>query len=211
MSKPVTLYLVTNTLNGKTYVGVTSHKDLRRRMSEHVHAAHTRGLNGAFQRAIRKYGRVNFTIAALATYSTREEAYAAEIAYIAAHAPKYNATLGGEGSRGHAVSAELRAQISARHRGNKYRLGATHTPEVRERLREHGHRNFHVFKKYQSMGPAAQARRVRCLDDACEYASASDAARHYGVARSALIELCLKQKGRRTVGGFRFEYVEGAA
>jgi hypothetical protein len=45
--------------------------------------------------------------------------------------------------------------------------------------------------------------------DGFEYKSASEAARQYGVARSALIELCLKQKYRRTVGGFRFEYVEG--
>jgi len=211
MSKPVTLYLITNGINGKTYVGVTGHKDLRRRMSEHVHAAYKRGLNGAFQRALRKYGRVNFTIAPLATYSNCEKAYAAEIAYIAEYAPKYNSTLGGEGSRGHVVSAEVRARNALRHRGNKYRLGATHTSEVRERLREHGHRNFHIFKKYQSMGPAAQARRVRCLDDNREYASASEAARHYDVARSALIELCLKQKYRRTVGGLRFKYVDGAA
>jgi hypothetical protein len=168
-------------------------------------------LNGAFQKALRKYDRAKFTIVAVAVFATREEAFAAEIAYIAEHQPKYNSTTGGDGSRGHLVSKERRAQIAEQHRGNKYRLGATHTPEVCERLREHGHRNLHIFKRYQSMGPAAQARRVRCLDDGCEYPSASDAARQYGVARSALIEMCLKQKYRRTVGGLRFEYVEGGA
>lgn len=211
MAARITLYLATNTENGKTYVGVTGHRDLRRRMSEHVYTARKGRLNGAFQKALRKYGRAKFTIAALAVFGAREEAFAAEIAYIAEHRPKYNSTTGGDGSRGHLVSKERRAQISEQHRGNNYRLGATHTSEVRERLREHGYRNFHIFAKYQSKGPAAQARRVRCLDDACEYASASEAARYYGVARSALIELCLRQKHRRTVGGRRFEYVEGVA
>ena len=211
MPKLITLYLVTNTQTDKTYVGVTGHKELRRRLSEHFYAANKGKLNGAFQKALRKYDRLVFTITSLAVYETREEAFAAEIAYIAKHAPAYNSTKGGPGSCGHIVTSKLRKQISLQHKGNKYRLGATHTEEVRNRLREHAQRNIHLFKQYQDMGPAAQARRVRCLDDGLEYKSASDAARHYGVARSALIELCLKQKYRRTVGGFRFEYVEGSA
>lgn len=210
MAKIITLYLVTNTKNGKTYVGVTGHKNLRRRLSEHMYVANKEKLNGAFQKALRKYDRSFFTIIPLAVYETREEAFAAEIAYITKHNPVYNSTKGGPGSLKHIVTAKLRKQISHQHKGNKYRLGATHTDEVRNRLREHAQRNIHVFKQYQGMGPASQARRVRCLDDGLEYKSASEAARQYGVARSALIELCLKQKYRRTVGVFRFEYVEGS-
>jgi len=211
MAEHITLYLITNRENGKRYVGVTGHKNARRRMSEHVYAANKGRLRGAFQKALRKYARTQFTIEAVAVYDTREEAFAAEVAYIAQHSPEYNSTLGGEGAKGHTVSAKQRARNSLRHRGNKYRLGATHTPEVRERLREHGRRNVHIFTCYQHLGPSASARPVRCVDDGREYKSASEAARHYDVARSALIELCLKQKYRRTVGGFRFEYVEGAA
>jgi group I intron endonuclease len=211
MAKLITLYLVTNTKNGKTYVGVTGHKELRRRLSEHVYTANKRKLNGAFQKALRKYDRSVFTIIPLAAYETRKEAFAAEIAYIAKHAPVYNSTQGGPGSPGHIVTSKRREQISIQHKGNKYRLGATHTDEVRNRLREHAQRRIHLFKQYQDMGPASQARRVRCLDDRLEYKSASEAARHYKVSRSALIELCLKQKYRRTVGGFRFEYIEGSA
>jgi group I intron endonuclease len=209
MAKIITLYLVTNTKTGKTYVGVTGHKNLRRRFSEHVYVANKKKLNGAFQKALRKYDRSFFTIVPLAIYETREEAFAAEIAYIKKHNPAYNSTKGGPGSKNHIVTSKMREQISRQHKGNKYRLGATHTDEVRDRLREHAKRNIQVFKQYQNMGSASQARRVRCLDDGFEYKSASEAARQYGVARSALIELCLKQKYRRTVGGFRFEYVEG--
>ena len=211
MAKIITLYLVTNTKNGKKYIGVTGHKNLRRRLSEHVYVANKGKLNGAFQKALRKYDRSFFTIIPLTTYQTREEAFAAKIANIAEYAPSYNSTKGGPGSQAHIVTEKLRKQISLQHRGNKYRLGATHTDEVRERLREHAQRNIHLFEQYQNMGPASQARPVRCLDDGFEYKSASEAARHYKVSRSALIELCLKQKYRRTVGGFRFEYVEGSA
>jgi|LakMenEpi03Aug12_release.lakeMendotaPanAssembly.Ray.scaffolds.fasta_scaffold3465923_1 hypothetical protein len=37
MAARITLYLATNTENGKTYVGVTGHRDLRRRMSDGGH------------------------------------------------------------------------------------------------------------------------------------------------------------------------------
>ena len=48
---------------------------------------------------------------------------------------------------------------------------------------------------------------IVCVDDGLIYESASAASRKYGIAKSALIELCLGQRGRKTVGGRKFEYV----
>lgn len=56
-------------------------------------------------------------------------------------------------------------------------------------------------------GPASISRRVVCLEDGMEFPSATACAYHYGVQRSALIELCLGQRNRQTVGGKRFAYL----
>ncbi len=57
-------------------------------------------------------------------------------------------------------------------------------------------------------GPLSRARQVICLDDLEIYPSAVAAALHYDVAKSALIELCLRKNGRITVSGKRFCYLE---
>jgi hypothetical protein len=48
-----------------------------------------------------------------------------------------------------------------------------------------------------------------CLEDGKLYESASAAARAYRVAKSALIELCLGDLRRHSVGGLHFKYVTG--
>ena len=60
-------------------------------------------------------------------------------------------------------------------------------------------------------GPEASSRKVICLDDGKIYPSASEAARTYGVPKSAVIEMCLGRRYRRSIGGKRFEYVERTA
>lgn len=57
-------------------------------------------------------------------------------------------------------------------------------------------------------GPIKNSKRVICLDDLTIYPSASEAARQYNVAKSAVIELCLGKNNRKSVGGLKFKYVE---
>jgi hypothetical protein len=59
----------------------------------------------------------------------------------------------------------------------------------------------------KSSGPMAISKKVLCLDTGEEFYSASEAARHFDVSKSAVIELCLGRNGRKTVGGLRFQYV----
>jgi hypothetical protein len=61
-------------------------------------------------------------------------------------------------------------------------------------------------KGRSAAGPIRLSRAVVCLDDGIVYPSASAAARAYGAARSAVIELCLGKNGRRTASGHRFSY-----
>jgi hypothetical protein len=108
------------------------------------------------------------------------------------------------------MSDEGREKCGASWRGKPGPMrGKTHTEQVKQRLSDLGKASLAKFHQYQALGPAAMAKRVVCLDDGSEFESASAAARHYGVAKSSLIELCLGRKYRKTVGGLRFEYLEG--
>ena len=204
------LYLVTNILNNKTYVGVTSHKNLNRRMSEHAYAAGKNKLDGHFQKALRKHGRAAFKIELIKCFDTRKDAFNAEIEYIALNKPTYNSTLGGDGSRGHKSTPKVRETNTRIHSGNKYRFGKTHSNEVKSVLRENAIKNISIFQQYADMGPKKLSKPVLCVDDGLSFESASAAARHYSLAKSAVIELCLGKRCRKTVGGLRFKYKDAA-
>ncbi len=93
------IYLITNLVDGKKYVGLT--KLIEKRWVEHKSAA-KRGVNYPLYRAMRKHGVENFAIASIEVVDgTQSDLFAAEIRQVAANdclAPKgYNLTPGGEG------------------------------------------------------------------------------------------------------------------
>lgn len=207
---PCVVYKATNLINGKFYIGVTT-RALARRKCEHFSAAGMGLGNGHFARAIRKHGRETFHFSVLMKCPTGSDGMANEIRLIAALSPHYNSTMGGESGGGYNLSEEGRRRIGDASRLRKPCLGRKATPEQRARLREIGLANKDVFKKYAAMGSATLARRVACLDDGLTFDSASAAARHYGAAKSAIIELCLGRRYRKTVNGRRFAYLTGDA
>lgn len=109
------VYLVTNTRNGKRYVGITK-GTVEARWAGHVKLARMGGTQ-LFMRAIRKHGPENFTLEVLEECSDYELLKARETHWIeelGTFAPAgYNSTLGGEGS-----------------------IGYKHTEAARERLRD---------------------------------------------------------------------------
>lgn len=106
-------------------------------------------------------------------------------------------------------SQEARDKISAKNKGNKFHLGKKHTDEVKDKLRKAALGRIETFKIYAAMGPKASSRPVICLDTGELFDSASAAARKFSIAKSSLIELCLGQKGRKSVGGLKFKYSDG--
>jgi hypothetical protein len=179
-------------------------------MSEHVYAAAKNKLNGHFQRALRKYDRATFKIELLKHFDSREDAFNAEIEYIALNNPVYNSTLGGDGARGHKSTPKVKETNVRIHSGNKYRLGKIHSDDVKSLLRENAIKNIAIFQQYAAMGPKKSAKPVICIDNGLCFESASAAARHYSLAKSAVIELCLGKNYRKTVGGLRFKYKDAA-
>ena len=177
------VYMATNLINGKRYIGATS-KLLAKRIKGHRTAANL-GYNMRISRAIKKYGIDMIRFRVLATFNTPEEAFKAEQKLIAALNPEYNAYRGGTWVRRKPTAEEARRKMS-------------------EAARQRTDRAWDRFRK---LGPMKSAKKVYCVDDGLEFESASAAARYYDAPKSAVIELCLGKPYRHTVAGRVFKYV----
>lgn len=108
------IYLISNLVNGKKYVGQTT-RTVEERFKEHAAA------DSAIGKAIQKYGVENFRYGVIVTCYSKEELDAQEIHYIAALKSKvptgYNLTDGGDGIQG--CPQEVRDKISAKKTGYK--------------------------------------------------------------------------------------------
>lgn len=207
--KPACVYIIINCVNGKRYIGVTA-RYISIRLNEHISQSKKSIHGGFLGQAIRKYGREAFVIHPLEQCATCLEALAKEQEWIAAMLPEYNGTMGGDGRLGggpdhFTESGKERMRQSCRE--NPRHLGHPHSDKTKKRLREAGLVHRDEWLKRSHLGPAMQARPVICLDDGRKYPSASAAARYYGIEKSSLIELCLGQRGRKTVGRRKFSYL----
>lgn len=113
--RPISVYLVTCSVSGKQYVGI-SYRAADRRWKEHVKAASVTA-KSLLSRAIAKYGPDAFVMMVIYEAVDEREACAVERAMIAQYdtlAPRgYNLSTGGEGSVGRRVSKIGRANLSA--------------------------------------------------------------------------------------------------
>lgn len=112
------VYRIVNSVNGKSYIGVTC-AGLAKRRREHLHAARRNADKGRSRiyNAIRKHGEDCFRFEIIETLPTYAEALKREIELIAASNPKYNITAGGQGVLGLRHSPEILARIAGKLRG----------------------------------------------------------------------------------------------
>ncbi len=125
MNTACRVYLITNTVNGKKYVGWTD-GTFQERWKKHCNLA---GLTNPKQlpilhKAIRKYGKAAFSMTLICEAENPEEARKKEMHFIAEYrtfykwtdAHGYNMTLGGEGAVGYRHTVEGLRKISEKSR-----------------------------------------------------------------------------------------------
>jgi group I intron endonuclease len=117
MKPAAIIYLVTNLINGKRYVGLTRF-NLKKRWREHRYHAKT-GLRSYFYSAMRKCGVENFSVTPIASCLSVFVASEVEREVIKTHKPEYNRTNGGEFTVGKRVPREVVERIIAKNTGLK--------------------------------------------------------------------------------------------
>lgn len=113
------IYLVTNKINGKRYVGVTRFPE--KRWKDHVRKAY-RNPESYFHNSIAKYRADNFSVEHIATCVSPEYGSFVEREVIKDLKPEYNQTNGGEHTVGKRVPQEVVARIRAANVGKKRTL-----------------------------------------------------------------------------------------
>ena len=136
------IYKITNTINGKTYIGKTI--NLKKRWYQHRRMKENKVLYKAFN----KYGIENFTFEEVISIKSEDKETldfmlnTLETFYIEkfnSYNKGYNCTLGGEGTVGRIVSEENRMNLRNSHLGHKHtekhkeKIGAA----LRGRTRDH--------------------------------------------------------------------------
>ena len=153
VQKTGVIYLITNLLNGKKYVGQTR-QNLNDRIRQHCNSK----INSGIDAAIKKYGRENFKYEVIEEIpvemlNTREIFWIAELN---CKSPKgYNLTDGGEGILN--CSQETRARISANHadfsgkNNPNYGKHRKHSQATRDKMSEdRSGEKHHMFGKHHS-------------------------------------------------------------
>ena len=117
------VYSLTNHVNSKIYVGVTS-RTIDERWKEHLGCSMKKP-KYAIHHAIAKYGELNFSINELQFCNSVEELFDAEkkwIIQLRTHISQngYNMTFGGEGVIGHIITDEQKQKMSIAHKGKTF-------------------------------------------------------------------------------------------
>lgn len=196
------VYIHTNKINGKMYIGITS-TSLKRRFG-----ANGNGYNDhpKFWNAIKKYGWENFIHEIFASNLTYEEACNMErllIIKLNTIACGYNNKDGGNGGK---LSQEVKNKIKEK------RAKQITTKESIEKMAATHRGTHHNYETIQKMRNAALNRSVAvfCIETNEMFVSISDAARTFNVSPSAIANSCERYKNNvpQRNRGFHFKYAQ---
>ncbi len=155
------LYVITNLVNGKQYIGITS--DFERRWLEHS----TGNGSKLVYQAIEKYGIDNIKFEVVCRM-TEEYAKEMEIKFIHSLKTKahsgYNLTDGGEGSTGWKASNETRKRMRDNHRGT---TGQAMSDSTKHKISQ-SRRKYRRGKHPRARKVTIDGKQYECLQDAAE-------------------------------------------
>lgn len=138
----VHIYLITNEVTGKYYVGQTA-CSVEKRFRDHVSSAKSEKVKSSpkLKRSMRHHGVESFSIQELAIATSNEQGDVLETLWISlldARNPEvgYNLSTGGNSTRGIKWSYESKAAHSLRMLGNKHGAGVVCSKEKKDKIRE---------------------------------------------------------------------------
>ena len=188
------IYLRTNKINGKKYVGQTTDLKARQKNWNNLNQSYA---GNAINNARKKYGIDAFDFEILKECED-EELNKWEMYYINKLNTKkpygYNMTEGGDGCPGYIHSEETKQKISEAHKGKHF--SEEHKKKLSEALK----------------GKLAKlVLQIDQLTDTiiAEYPSLSEVQRQLGISISNISECC--KGNRKTCGGFKWRYKEKSA
>lgn len=206
----MTIYKMTNNINGKVYIGQTV-RTLDERNKEHA-----RHHTIIVDKAIQKYGFENFTVEQIDSASTIEELNEKEMYWIKHYdciTPKgYNQCFGGGNTCGFHHREESKKKMSEKKsdiflgKGNPF-FGKVHSSESKKKMSEKRVGMAHLTRgQVKKLRESHFNRKVRNIDTGEIFDSIKKASEKYGINETHITRVC---KGRRKkTGGFRWEYVE---
>ena len=135
------IYKVTNLINGKVYIGLTT-RLLRERFASHlcVSLSNKKDIHCKFHNAIRKYGKENFKIEQIDSADSKEELDKKEIYWISYYNSienGYNMKEGGFRGVGYKHSKETRQKISDMNRKRVYSEQARKNMSIAQKKVKH--------------------------------------------------------------------------
>ena len=197
------MYVHTNKVNEKKYVGITSRSDPEIRWKR----GHGYKENSHFYSAIDKYGWDGFTHTVIAEHLDERTAKDMEIALISEWKTQdrmygYNMTAGGDGTVNYHPSEETRRKLSiARRREN--------LSEETLRRRSEGLRGRKFTEEHKRKIGQGNSKAIYMLDESGNilkrFNSARDAEVELGISHSHISQCCHGQ--RMTAGGFSWKFV----
>lgn len=154
------VYKITNKVNNKVYIGITS-KGISARWKEHLYSAE-HGCPFKLHNAIRKYGRENFSVELLDFCNSWEELEEKEKFYISEYKSLqdefgYNMTEGGDGTFGRKHSEDTKEKIRQK------AIGREVTETTRIKLSEAGKVLTEARKAYRESGQIGNTRKKPVL------------------------------------------------
>jgi len=221
------IYKISNTINSKIYIGQTT-KSLKKRWSDHYYGNRT-----TISKAIRKYGKDNFSIELIDIAKTLKELNILEEKYIKEFnciSPNgYNLKHGGNNKR---LSEETKQKISNSKKGipnpkislilkgrpahnkgkpglkRQYKANPKISVALKNKPKSQSHRkNLSISKiKYHKNNRHFLSKYVLWLDRNIIFDSATEAAKYLGCKQAHISRVCTGK--RKSFKGFKFEYLD---
>ena len=185
------IYKIKNNLNQKFYIGFTNQKNPKWRFNQHLSTARSQKKNNQpIIRAIRKYGKENFSFEILLEGEEKFLLDVEEARLIGELRPEYNATLGGEGVLGYKHTEETKIKCGLSTLGKKE--SEEHKKWRSEKIKE-GWKNQSLDKKIEISNNKlnSNSQRIEIEIEGIKFKSINDAARwavdKYGIGRNTAI------------------------